>query len=80
MKLFNQIRPAAKKIISTLTIIAFTVCTTFAQNAADSDGSNDADSNSGRNHLGLYLFIVLLLVFTVITAYFTKNKQKTPEN
>ena len=74
MTLLNQIRPAAKKIISTLTILALTVCTTFAQNAVDSDASNNADSNSGRNHLGLYLFIVLLLVFTVVTAYYTKNK------
>ncbi|WP_423149562.1 hypothetical protein [Rubrolithibacter danxiaensis] len=60
-------------------IILFTLVSsanTFAQNAVDSDLSNLAGSNSGHDHTGMYIFIVLLLVLSVVVAYFGDNKKK----
>jgi hypothetical protein len=63
----------AKKV-SLILIFLTSVYSSFAINAVDSDLSNFAGSNEGRDQLGMYIFVVLLLVLSVVLAYREKRE------
>jgi hypothetical protein len=64
---------SAKKIIAALLLVVASMHNSFAINAVDSDLSNFAGSNEGRDQLGMYIFVVLLLVLSVVLAYREKK-------
>jgi hypothetical protein len=58
-------------------VILFSVTRVFAAgNPVDSDLSNTAGSNSGKSHLDIYIFIVLLLVVCIVIPFFEKKKRR----
>ncbi len=63
-----------KKSFFTILFAMIFVCRSVAQNAVDSDLSNSAGTNEGKDQLGMYIFIVLLLVLSVVVAYREKKQ------
>jgi hypothetical protein len=64
-----------KKAIFSLILLTAGAYNTFAINAADSDLSNSAGSNSGKNHAGMYIAICLFLVLAAVIPFFEKRKK-----
>jgi hypothetical protein len=64
---------SAKKTIFGLLLMVVSIQNSSAINAVDSDLSNFAGSNEGRDQLGMYIFVVLLLVLSVVLAYREKK-------
>lgn len=70
-----------KSSISILLLTFLTVGQSLAMNAVDSDLSNSAGSNSGKDHTGLYIFLCLFLVLAAVVPYFEKrSKEKELQN
>jgi hypothetical protein len=63
-----------KKVGFTFLFIWGSMYSAFAINAVDSDMSNYAGSNEGRDQLGMYLFVLFLLVLSVILGYREKKR------
>ena len=63
-----------KKSFFTILFAMIFVCRSAAQNVVDSDLSNSAGTNEGKDQLGMYIFIVLLLVLSVVVAYREKRQ------
>lgn len=63
-----------KKASLTFLFIVGSIYSSFAINAVDSDLSNFAGSNEGRDQLWMYIFVVLLLVLSVVLAYREKKR------
>jgi hypothetical protein len=72
MKFFNS--SFLMKAGSMMVFAVFFVMQSFATNPVDSDLSNSAGSNEGKDQLGMYIFIVLLLVLSVVVAYREKRQ------
>jgi ABC-type branched-subunit amino acid transport system permease subunit len=70
----HTIMASLKKVFFTLVFAAFSITQSFAGYIADSDLSNSAGSNEGQNQTGMYIFIVLLLVLSVVVAYAKKKE------
>jgi len=64
------------KVLFTLAIITLTAYNSFALNAADSDMSNSAGSNAGKEHLGMYIFICLFLVLAAFGPRIDRASKK----
>ena len=65
---------SVKKSFLTVLFATIFVFHSLAQNVVDSDISNSAGSNEGKDQLGMYIFIVLLLVLSVVVAYREKKQ------
>ena len=63
-----------KKVFFTFSFILFAAYNSFALDVIDSDLSNSAGSNSGKDHAGMYFFICLFLVLAAIVPYL-ENKR-----
>ena len=63
-----------KTVTLTLLFTGVSMFNSFAINAVDSDLSNYAGSNEGSDQVGMYIFVVLLLVLSVVMAYREKKQ------
>jgi len=71
---FNSKITGIKKCLFTLFALLLAGYNSFAINAVDSDMSNSAGSNSGKDHAGMYIFICLFLVLAAVIPFFEKKK------
>lgn len=63
-----------KTAIFSFALLIISAFNTFAINASDSDLSNSAGSNSGKDHLGMYVAICLFLVLAAVIPFVEKRK------
>ena len=62
--------------VLTILLVVFSITGFAAGNPIDSDLSNTAGTNSGKSHLDIYIFIVLLLIACVVVPFIEgKNKK-----
>lgn len=64
-----------RKIVYTFLFLGLNAYSTFAVEAADSDVSNTAGSNSGHINISPFILVVLFLILAA-TAPFYENRKK----
>ena len=63
-----------KTAIFSFALLVISAFNSFAVNAVDSDLSNSAGSNRGKDHLGMYVAICLFLVLAAVIPFVEKRK------
>ena len=70
----TSLKASVKAILFTLLFAVSSIGQSFAGYIADSDLSNSAGSNEGKDQLWMYLFICFFLVLSVYLGYSKKKE------
>jgi hypothetical protein len=71
----KSVKKISALVVATLLFLANSASVFAVGNPVDSDLSNTAGSNSGKSHLEIYAFIVVLLIICIIAPFFENKKR-----